>query len=98
MRSLPRVVRALLVFVSVAFAVAALSLTFIFGDCAGWKGTGTCPRDPLWDWEVFRLAFAAGVVPVAAIRSRRGRLMRTAVEACAGGVLLGAGVVLITGW
>ncbi|MGF1665766.1 MAG: hypothetical protein ACFCVC_05785 [Acidimicrobiia bacterium] len=98
MRSLPRVVRALFVFVAVVFSVGALGLAFIFGDCAGWKGTGTCPRDPLWDWEVFRLGFAAGVAPVSAVRSRKGRLMRATVEAVAGGVLLGAVVVLITGW
>jgi hypothetical protein len=95
---LARVVRALFIFVSVAFSVGALGLAFVFGDCAGWKGTGTCPRDPLWDWEVFRLAGAAGAAPVAAIRTRRGRLAKAAVEACAGGVLLGVVVVLITAW
>ncbi len=93
-----RVIRVLAVVITTVFSFFLLGVAYAFGRCEGWKGTGTCPRVPLWDWEVFWIAFWAGMLPTIALRLRRYRLLRTAAEAIGAGVVLGAIVVVITGF
>ncbi len=93
-----KVIRTLAAIVATAVSLVLVYWAYAFGRCQGWKGTGTCPRDPLWDWEMFRLVFAAGVLPIVALRVRRHRLLRTACEAAGAGVILGAAIVVITGF
>ncbi len=91
--------RALRFVVSAAALVVSLGLlwwTEAFGSCEGWKGTGTCPRDPMWDLEVFRLAFFAGFLPAVSIRFKPSRWMRSLAEAAAVGAAVGGLMVVIT--
>ncbi len=94
------VVQTVLILASVSVGLAMLAAAVVFGDCAGWKGAGTCPRVPFWDWEVFRIAFAGGALPVAvtrfAIKPNRNRLLRAVAEGVAAGLLVGALVVAAT--
>ena len=92
-----KLIRALAVTVTTGIALLMLFWAFTFGRCEGWKGTGTCPRVPLWDWETFWIVFWAGVLPTIAVRVKRHRLLRTAAEAVVAGVTLGAIVVVVTG-
>ena len=91
-------IRVLAIILTTAVALFLLGMASVFGSCEGWKGTGTCPRVPLWDWEVFWLGFWAGVFPTTAIRIGRNRLIRTLAEALAAGILLGAAMVVATGY
>ena len=81
-----------------AMSLFLLGMASVFGSCEGWKGTGTCPRVPLWDWEVFWFGFWAGVLPAIAMRFGRNRLVRGAVEGLVAGALLGSVVVVATGY
>ncbi len=89
--------RVLGIIVTSVMAFAALGLAFTFGDCAGWKGTGTCPRSPLWDWEVFNIVFLGAMPLVVAVRLARTRVLRTLVEASVTAAVVAAAVVAITG-
>lgn len=91
-----KLIRVLAVTLTTGVALLMLYWAYVFGRCEGWKGTGTCPRVPLWDWEMFWIVFWAGVLPTIALRVQRHRLLRTAVEALAAGATLGAIVVIAT--
>ncbi len=93
-----RLIRVLAVILTTGIALLLLFWAYAFGRCQGWKGTGTCPRVPLWDWEMFWIVFWAGVLPTIALRLVRHRLLRTLVESVGAGVALGAIVVLVTGF
>jgi hypothetical protein len=93
-----KAIRLLAVILTTVVALFLLWMASVFGSCEGWKGTGTCPRVPLWEWEVFWLGFWAGVFPAAAIRLGRNRLVRGLGEALTVGVLLGAAMVVATGY
>ncbi len=85
---------------SLAVGLAMVGAALTFGDCAGWKGTGTCPRVPWWDGEVFRIASLGAAIPVALIRwamapSRR-RAGRALLESLVTGAATGLLVVAIT--
>lgn len=92
-----KAIRVLAVVVATATAFALLAWGFVFGRCEGWKGTGTCPRVPLWDWEMFWIVVWAGVLPTFALRVRRDRLLRSVAEAVGVGVVFGAFVVVVSG-
>lgn len=92
-----KAIRALGVIATSVVALGALGLAFTFGDCAGWKGTGTCPRNPLWDWEVFNIVFLGTMPVVIAIRLARTRVLRTLIEAAVAAAVVAAAVVAITG-
>ncbi len=92
-----KVIRVLAVLATSVVALFMLGLVFAFGTCEGWKDTGTCPRDPLWDWEVFWLGFWAGVLPTLALRLGRGRIVRGSIEAIVIGPALASLLVVITG-
>ena len=96
--SMARVIRVVAVIVITGSALVLLSWAYAFGRCEGWKGTGTCPRVPFWDWETFWIAFWAGVFPTIALRVERRRLLRTTAEALGVGVALGSIVVVGTGF
>ncbi len=95
-----RIAQTLAVGAAFLFGVAVWVLAVTFGDCAGWKGTGTCPRVPFWDWEVFRLGFLAAVVPVAVtgfvVRPGWRRLVFAGAAGLCAGLASGAFAVLIT--
>jgi hypothetical protein len=93
-----KVLRVLAVIVAAAASLVLLGTAFVFGSCEGWKGTGDCPRVPLWEWEVFWIAFWAGVMPVVAARFRWRWAGRTTLEGLAAGTALGSLVVLITAY
>ncbi len=93
----------LLILVAV-FGAGMLGTAVIFGDCAGWKGTGTCPRTPFWDWEVFGVAAGGGAISGGSLYLAR-RIwrpgakplwLRTAVVGLAAGPTAGVVVVAIT--
>ncbi len=94
------VAQTMLILASVLVGAAMLAVAATFGDCAGWKGTGTCPRVPFWDWEVFRIAFGGGAVPVAVswfvVKPSRRRLAHALVVGLLSGAAVGSLVVLIT--
>lgn len=94
------VAQTLLILASGAVGAAMLAVAVTFGDCAGWKGIGTCPRVPFWDWEVFRIAFGGGAVPVSVswfiVKPSRRRLAHAIVAGLMSGVAVGSVVVLIT--
>jgi hypothetical protein len=93
-----KVFRVLAVIATTLVSFFLLGLAYTFGRCEGWKGTGTCPRVPLWDWEIFWIAFWAGVFPAAALRLRTDHVLRGTVEALGAGIIAGSLVVGITGF
>lgn len=88
--------RILTVGVTLLVASATLWGVLGFGDCAGWKGTGTCPRTPFWDWQIFQIAFFGFVPLVLAIRIRRGRVVRALIEGGVVAALVATLVVVAT--
>ena len=90
-------VRWAVVVLTSAVSLVLLWLASALGSCEGWKGTGSCPRVPLWEWEVFWIGFWAGLFPVAALRLGRARLLRGMFEAAASGAAVGALLVVLTG-
>ncbi len=99
-----RLAGGLLLILVAVFGAGMLGTAVIFGDCAGWKGTGTCPRVPFWDWEVFRVAAGGGAILGASLYLAR-RLwkpgpkplwLRTAFLALAVGAIAGVVVVALT--
>ena len=93
-----KAIRVAAVVLATTVAAFLLGTVSIFGSCEGWKGTGTCPRVPLWDSEVFWFGFWAGALPAMAMRLGRNRLVRALVEGLAIGALLGPVVVVATGY
>ena len=93
-----RAIRVLAIVVASAVGLFLLYWGYVFGRCEGWKGIGICPRDPLWDWEMFGIVFWAGVLPTFAMRLKRHRLLRTIAEALGAGAMLGAIVVIGSGF
>ncbi len=93
-------VQTIVIGAAISIGIASIAISLIAGDCAGWMNTGTCPRDPFWDWETFSITFWGSALAVAVTRfvPKPGwkRLRRAVIEAVVAAALLGVLVVLVT--